>query len=216
MLIENRMPHNAVTQKNKKKERGNTYINSCSRQTNCFRYSNFSSVNDLALIYYLDIMHRHDIYRFSWTIFQIRYEVKYNIACLPYVIFLAIFTMSRADSRASKNIRLELINKKTERMIREATGAEDSRACYVLRACVHLFAEPFLHILCWRYETGAAENANNVFFSAAPAASDSSRLHCHHSPRMKKNVGHVCECDGSLKSFPAMYSMRASDWSLIK
>lgn len=57
----------------------------------------------------------------------------------------------------------------------------------------HLFAELFLHISCgWC----AREKLPTAPFltPTAPAVSDSSRVHCHHSPRMKKNVGHVCKC----------------------
>lgn len=55
----------------------------------------------------------------------------------------------------------------------------------------HLFAEPFLHFSCgWC----AREKLPTAPFLTQAAINDSSRMHCHHSSRMKKNVGHIRKC----------------------
>lgn len=74
-------------------------------------------------------------------------------------------------------------------MIREATRPGDSRVHNVLRAsvCQTIFAY-FVRVVRQR------KNCQRHFFSVVPAASDSSRIHCHHSSRTEKNVGHVREC----------------------
>lgn len=91
-------------------------------------------------------------------------------------------------------------------MIREATRPGDSRVRDVLRAsvCRTIFAY-FVRVV------RSGKTANSTFFSTVPAASDSSRMHCHHSSRTKKNVGHVRECR-RLETFFSLYIQ----WRLIR